>query len=300
MATFSVVVTAKEDKEVIDFFISHYTRLGAQAISVYYDGAANFDIAPAGDHVSFVAMDAAFWAEQAEPRPQEFTDLQRRVYARAMAECQSDWLLVVDCDEMLYIDQPVGTLLDKLPLDIHAVRIRNVEAVWDSGSDAGADFGTTRFRHFARTHTQRSLQKLVYRGRWKYLKHGLAGHSAGKHFLRKDADVDVVGIHTSRSRSRGEAPWLDKFTSDEALICHFDAISARRWKTKMINRSGRRGGLTTVPEQRVRLIRHAAQLAAERPDELDSLFEKIYTLQASERRLLSAAGLLIERDISRA
>ena len=61
-----------------------------------------------------IECDAAFW-ELAGGRPAVLEDRQHLVIQAGLARCRSDWLLVVDADELVFGDRALPDFLDAIP-----------------------------------------------------------------------------------------------------------------------------------------------------------------------------------------
>jgi hypothetical protein len=160
-------------------------------------------------------------------------EAQAAIYNAAWKACQSDWLLVVDADEFVIGPEPICALLQAIPPDVDAIRIPTAEAVWGPGDDLDKEFGCTHLRTPI-PKGSRLMQRIVYGNLAPLFHMGLLGHTAGKHFVRREARIDTVRLHNSLKDGRPVGQWAAAATPKGRgfILAHFDAIGFERWREK--------------------------------------------------------------------
>jgi len=118
---FEVVAMALAPARHLAAFTDHYRAKHPARIRIYFDGEDAPDPVQVGlDPKDLIVCDAAFWATRGG-RPQAVEDRQRVVYAEAYSTLASDWLLVVDIDEMILGDVDVSAVLGAVAAEREAV-----------------------------------------------------------------------------------------------------------------------------------------------------------------------------------
>ena len=294
---FSVAVLVKEDMELIRVFAAYYVGLGAQEVMIFYDGVPDFPSPSFGPNVSFVQCDDTFWATQIESKGAILEERQSAIYRHAQARCTSEWMLIVDCDELLMCDAPVAELLRTVPHSVDILRVPNVEAVCLSDQEEDANFGALGFRRPAQGRLNRKVLKLVYGQDVRFLGKGLAGHSAGKQFLRSRAQFEEIGLHDSTTLDKQIGRWITEFSQTQTLIAHFDAVSFDQWVRKFTRRHQMGKTVAHMRATRSQLVDVIADTAQLSSDDLRGRYRRLYRLSGFQYALLRLFGLAFKRNV---
>jgi hypothetical protein len=297
MATFSVVIVAKEDRSIIDRLVDYYLGIGAKQITVYYDGTAEFEPVERPGLFTFVQCTDYFWKELGTVRPDALEQRQAALYGHALDRSDADWLLLVDTDEILAGDEPVAQALDRIPAGVDVLRVPNAEAIWSPDDDPNVDFGARCFRWPIKGRRGRLLSRLVYGRFHRFLESGVAGHSSGKQFLRTNRRYRKIRLHSSIPEAGGSVRWIGEFSGGRFFIAHFDAISFEQWKRKFLRRYERPQEVPTMRSARLNLVNLIGATSQGSDADLEQLFRRIYCLTRPQIALLKLFKLAFRRDI---
>ncbi len=299
MAEFSVVTMVRDDPAIIERFARHHEALGAQAVFICFDGYEPPDVLK-GPRRRLITINDAFWTDKGMPRPDALEARQHAAYINCLALCESEWLLVADCDEFVIGEGPVCALLDAVPDDIDAIRLRTAEAIWGPGDRLDAMWGST---HFRLAFESRLLWVLL---RWPvyglsagFLRRGLIGHVGGKQFVRTGRGIDEIRAHTSFAEGRMVTRWAD--TLGKAChgfhIAHFDAIGLARWRAKWEKRVSGIGRVDHMRAARNRQLSAIAAAFEKGGQEPEKLFARFYRLDGWRYTMLRLLGLAFRRPV---
>lgn len=305
--SFSVTLCARESLSVLRSFVEYYQRAGAEQIFLYIDDEKEVSDAACGALkpyrlVSVTGCDGDFWKkEYPDEDVPTLTQKQVALRDRAIALNKSDWLFFCDADEFIVGDQPIGKALAQVPKSFHGVRLKNSEAVWGPGDDIAQPFGSTyerfsfkskgRFMSRKKKPIRNLISILVYGRDWREMEKGAAGHSKGKHFLRRGVYPDASTSHVSTVDGKN-TPWMPQEISEQHNwhVVHFDAISLQRWQEKW---QGRLSGRTNNGQIGISRVgqRKAASLAFQK-GKAHRLFRRYYEINRWQKFILIRLGLL--------
>lgn len=290
----------RESPDVIRRFARYYLSAGAAEVLVYHDGPPP-DLGEADlPGLVVVACDADFWSGQAGGRPEALEDRQAAIYRVGLDRCRSDWLLVVDADEYVFGDRPIGRFLDGVPDGADAVLLPTAEAVWGPGDDLDRPFGSTCFRTRWRSDTLwRRLRRPIYGEVAHFMRRGLVGHIGGKMFLRAGREYSV--IRNNAAERGGVVISRPADEVDPALrgmyLGHFDAIGPARWTEKWRRRIERETLAVGMTETRTSQMAAVEARLAEGDAATRALFRRLYALGPVQFAVLRRMGLAFRRDI---
>jgi hypothetical protein len=301
VASFATVSLVHESPEVLGRFVDYYRRAGASEIFIYWDGGAAPALAPAPG-LTIIVCDEAFWAALRGGRPEGLEERQSAVYLDGTARCTSDWALIVDADEFVFGDRRIPDFLDAVPSGVDSVSLPSAEAVWGPGDPEGQAFASSYFRLPWRSNRLWSaLRRPFYGGVARYMQQGLAGHTAGKQFLRAQRRYSWIRNHSAeRDGKRVTRPATSLGDALGGMyLGHFDAIDFERWSEKWRQRIGGR----TLARRMTPLRNGQMSLIAARMGEGESatrtLFTRFYRLSRPQYALLASLGYAFRREIFR-
>lgn len=297
MASFCVVLWAKEEKHVLDRVVDYYLERGAHRVAVFFDGDPGFEIDPRDGRLEFVAANEAFWADLQGARPDNHEARQDTIYRHAISQRPEDWILFIDCDEYLVCERPIAEALGQLPDEIEIMRVRNVEAIWGPGDDREAHLGARWFRRPAGSRWKNQLLRFVYPGLREVMTQGLVGHSQGKHFVRSRRTYARTNAHWSSYADGRPAEWAHDLIKDAMFVCHYDAMSFDLWQKKLRYRLMMRSTFVRVNARRERMVDLFQNAATHGEPAIRTLFERLYCVTGLRLKLLQALGLAFRRDI---
>lgn len=305
--SFSVTLCARECVSVLRAFVEHYQLAGAEQIFLYIDDTKEVSdevteaLAPYG-FVTVQGCDEAFWKEAyPDEKVPSLPQKQEALRDRTIAMNTSDWLFFCDADEFIIGDRPIGAALAQLPDDMKGVRLKNSEAVWGPEDDITKPYGCTyeRFSFGTRKRLKgdageklRILAAVLIYGRdWRGMVKGVAGHSMGKHFLRRGAYPESSTSHLSVFDGK-RVPYLPPSIQSQHdwHVVHFDAISLKRWQEKW---QGRLSGSTNMGLVGVsRFAQFEAARRAFQKGNSRELFRRYYSVNRWKRFILTRMRLL--------
>ncbi|MCB1418178.1 MAG: glycosyltransferase family 2 protein [Notoacmeibacter sp.] len=299
MAGFSVVTMVREDPAIIEHFARYYAALGADRIFICFDGyTPEPELAAQGREL--VVVDEDFWRIAGISRPDALEARQHAAYAHCLARCETDWLLVVDCDEYVFGPRPVATFLDGVPQDVDGIRLRTAEAVWGEGDELSEPWGSSHFRlAFENRLLWHVLRWVVYGTSARFFHRGMIGHVGGKQFVRTGRGVDEVRAHVSFRDGRMITRWADSLSTNAKgfHVGHFDAVGLPRWRAKWEKRFsgiGRVDHMRPARRGQVRAIKRAFGKGGHAPE---ILFSRFYGLAGWRYKLLESLGLAFRRPL---
>ncbi|SPF78550.1 hypothetical protein ALP8811_02477 [Aliiroseovarius pelagivivens] len=297
--SFSVILCARESLPVLRVFVEHYQRAGAEQIFLYIDDTKEVSDAVAEGlkpyaFVTVKGCDEAFWKEVYPD--EDVPSLQQKQFALrdgAIALNKSDWLFFCDADEFIAGDRPIGMALAQLPESFPGVRLQNSEAVWGPDDDISQPFGCTyeRFRFSRKQRRTKIVPMLVYGKDWREMVKGTAGHSLGKHFLRRGAYPEDSNSHYSKFDGK-RIPYFPSEICEQHnwRVVHFDAISLERWQEKWGGRLSGRTNNGNLGDSRIGQGQAADR--AFQTGKSQNLFRRYYKVNTWQKFMLMRLGLL--------
>jgi hypothetical protein len=225
-------------------------------------------------------------------------EAQATIYNAAFKACQSDWLLVVDADEFVFGPIPIRELLQMAPLETSAIQIPTAEAVWGPGDDINLDFGSTYFRTPI-PRASRLIQRIVYKDNADLFHMGLLGHYVGKHFVRKEAEIDSVTIHSSISKGRSISRHVKRISpvGRRFYVAHFDAIGFDRWKKKWSLRYTGATNMLDLSSKRTRQMKIVKDGINQGEETAKKVFSKLNSINRIQWVILRMLGLAMKAAV---
>ncbi len=289
----------KEDPAVVAQFIKYYRALGAGHMHIYHDGPTDQLSDLRAEDVTITECDDDFWNSRGG-RPAGIEERQYAVYREGQMACQTEWMLVVDADEFVFGDRPVAQFLDWLPENVDSVRLPTAEAVWGPGDDINTPYGSSYFRLVWRNDlVWRFTRRLIYGKITPYLRNGLAGHIAGKQFVRTNRRYSRISNHTAERNDKLISVWAASLghAGSEMYVGHFDAIAYDRWKQKWLRRINGETEVSNLSGTRKSQMRAIAAAFAQGDAASRAIFTELYGLSRSRFRVLTALNCAFRRDI---
>lgn len=297
MTTFSVCSLVRETSDVVQRFVDHYRRLGAETIFIYFDQ----DVPDADVEVPDFSGDSdvdlrlctrAFWAGPQEQGVIGLDTKQMTTFHDAIRRNRSSWLLFCDADEFLTGTSALRETLERLPAEVKGIRIRNTEAVWATGDGSYDAFTCTHERRpFPRGLIGERLLPLLVYGRDRHeLRRGTTGHREGKQMLRRGVVPETVNVHTAVVDGQGLRFLHDLLPeARDCRIVHFDALGYDRWVSKW---SMRLNAVTRPVVTKLRRQQESRIGAAFRAGRTRRIFERYNTVNFWQRLVLARCNLL--------
>src|SRR6056297_580822 len=278
----TMVTIAREPLPVLDRFLRWHLGQAAARIMVLLDdhddpasaafaGDPRIDIRPCTD---------AFWSSIGLSPDARFTRRQRAVMNRAYAEVAEGWILVLDADELMWVqDRPLPAALAEVPENTTTIRVLSAEQV--TLADGREAFRRPVSR--AEVNEIYGADAALFRPR-----HGLVGHPEGKSIHRAgQADIRLK-LHWAVDHA-GTAIEGPVWGADErAYLIHYVAPGYDRWRAKMDWRAGAHGFAGPLKDRIAAIAAQEAPQAGYR-----ALYDRLHNLTEAEETALDAAGGLL-------
>jgi hypothetical protein len=300
--SFMVVAMMREEPSIIMRFIEFYLRSGAEQILIYFDGILSDRgnvLKPDQHKVQIIECTSEFWRTNCNGRPDSLEGAQIIIYSIAHSRCRCDWLLIVDSDEFVAGPRSIRSLLSSVPDGIDSIRIRTAEAIWGPGDDVSVEFGSSYFRTALPRRGAELLSRILYGKYAPLFRFGMLGHTAGKHFLRRKARVDQIGIHLSRLRGQSIGVWAHELSPNnlQYVVAHFDAISFDRWCEKWRRRIASETIAEDMASQRIAQMKLIKGTSASGEDWLWKMFRILNSISRWQYVILVLLGTVMRIDI---
>lgn len=239
--SWSVASTIRAPRHQVDKFISHYIKLGADKVYVFFDDAnfSDYNKSLFGSRVETTICDEKYWASipnlppvpKIKGRPDTVEIRQHINMLTARKQMDSEWLLHVDVDELVYARKKVSSVLSDFSENVFSVVLRTLEAVYDTVAGPEEDFKTYYFRRFSRNDSILSnffdteIKSVSWGGYW--------GVTTGKTFVRKDPEIKRMSVHRPVPLA---ANLFENVETDFLDMLHFEGQSYPSFKEKSLLR----------------------------------------------------------------
>ncbi|WP_460272597.1 glycosyltransferase family 2 protein [Celeribacter sp. ULVN23_4] len=282
--TWQVACILKEDLKVTLRFVAWYLDMGADRVTLLFDDPNDPAIELLQDlpRVECLPCTEAFWKERIGVRPgARFTRRQNAALTHIYRNTEQDWLLNVDADELLYIDQGMDGFLAAQPEDVDYVRIGPVEKVLQEDEDSLC----------LRARMDKDALETVHGEEAKYFarfRRGMVGHPEGKSIIRAGLDVQKLRQHWPKPRD-GEA-FRERLVpaSKDAMLIHLLGEDEAVWKDKIAWRMDSWGFAPAIKEHI-----QAALETSERDAALTEIYDAFFRADAAKLARLKEQGALI-------
>lgn len=243
LSNWSVVTTAKSDKEVIDIFIDHYIKAGVSEIFIYLDDSADSFIKDAyfnNTKVKIYVCDKVFWSIDYKfncfkfvGRPDGVEDRQCHNIVHALSKTTAKWIASVDIDELIYCEKNISSVLNSVPNNIYSLRLKPFEATYLNAPPQTYQeaFSTRYFKHLTKRNDVFFWNDILP----KNVMHntGFIGHISGKYFIRSDEPLKLPSIHYPQPL---DTTLITNFRVDDLKLLHYEALTVDYFIKKSLNR----------------------------------------------------------------
>lgn len=276
-------------------FVAHHLDLGADYMYVYLDEPNRRAFRSLRQHpkVRVRICDDAFWQKRGRNRPEKH-QLRQTVHATFVyRNTDLDWLAHLDMDEFLWSAKPVAELLQDIPQDIPAVRMRPVEAI------AGDD--DLYKAHIPRSPQREALVETLYPNYGGFVLGGFLSHVQGKLFVRTGMENLNYRIHNLFQNKKilpvkTELPQID--------LCHRHAPSWDHWQAHLrfrMDRGSYQAGMSpNMPRDRggLNMNELLSWIEAEQgPDGLRAFYNEMSATDPDVRARLEDHDLIRHRPL---
>jgi len=201
-------------------FVAYHLDLGADRIYIYLDehDRRAFRTLRRHPQVSVRSCDDAFWQRRKREKPPKHQVRQTVHATYTYNHTDLDWLAHIDLDEFLWPHAPIRDLLRAVPDEVHAVRVRPVEAM-----SCGEDL----YKAFIPPSPERErLVASIYPNYGPFVLGGFLSHVQGKLFVRtgmKNLNYRIHNLFQNKELlpCKTELPQIE--------LCHRHAPSWDHW-----------------------------------------------------------------------
>ncbi len=291
----AAVATVDEPAPLVVAMVLHHLAQGAQAFHLFLD-RPNTEVSQmlADEPRCLVTVcDDAYWAATEQgSRPSRTTLRQCLNAQRAYSETDAEWLLHCDADEFLADGAGLQDDLQRISAHPTAsiLRLPVAERVFRRGQTDGVWSGVFRV---ARRRRMALIGRLIYGQTSGFLNEGMSGHCVGKALVRTGRDW-VMGVHGPEGALGDRAAWKEHWMDAHAAkILHFDAITVRHWRSKLLRKVhvlGREGLGYHAPARRRLMLAISDRVENTKP--IDDIVDDVLTITARQERMLALAGML--------
>ena len=280
--TWSVATVTRNTPFEFLRFMSWYLELGATKIYVVFHQTDDPNMALVRDHPRIVSMPL-------DPDLQTkigieddgIAKLQDQMGNYVYTLIEEDWMLRLDCDELLYSrDKAVADILTAIPEERLTAVVRPAEnTVLD---DAPAS-------HHFRLPMNEDQLSLTYGDEAEMMQKraGLIGHLFGKSFHRTGIPGLLVGEHNARLPDGKTRTLNQKFDASTGVyVLHFNGADYDIWR----NRVEFRAGAASFPPALTARINHVLQMTDGKEEALRALYDRINTFDTVRRAAMEQAG----------
>lgn len=280
--TWSVATVTRNTPFEFLRFMSWYLELGATKIYVVFHQTDDPNMAFVRDHPQIVSLplepDLIAKIGLADDGIAQLQD-QMGNYVYTLIE--EDWLLRLDCDELLYTsNEPVADLLTAIPAERLTAVVRPAENTVLDG------VGTA---HHFRLPMNEGQLRLTYGDDAEMMQKraGLIGHLFGKSFHRTRLPGLLVGEHNARLPDGKTRTLNQKFDAKTGVyVLHFNGADYDIWR----NRVEFRAGAASFPPALTARINTILAMSDGKEEALRALYDKINAFDEPRRAAMAAAG----------
>lgn len=285
-ASWAIVTIAREPPEVIRRFVAWHLDQGASRIVIHFDDPDDPCIAMVAHlpQVEPVRCTPEFWDSLGISRQKRRMNfIQNAVRKHGYDRAGESWVLPLDADELMLAGpgRSISRLLGDAPEDDRVIQVRPAEVVSVADGDGYDAF---------RVPMNRDECRQIYGDFWQFMvrNQGLAGHNAGKSFVR-------TGLAPFRMRPHWiEAPGGERIIdrvldrNDGFYLLHYVDSGYDDWRRKLEYRVRLKG-------YRPRLRERLGQVL-ERGDEADIRrhYGLMHSFDAQQTETARQLGLLFE------
>lgn len=225
--TWCVVALTRNSPDDFRRFVAWYLELGASRIHLYFHD-------PDDPNIALVEQDERFVVNRVSDEllnelnadRERLSQLQDLIGTHAYDRTDTDWILRVDVDELLYPgkDRSVSDLLGELPKEILTLLFEPAEHIIGKKSD-----GQLRFRSVMSSETLEAVYGAfadLVRSRM-----GLIGHRMGKSISRTGIEGFQIRTHVGRYPERSTIVKRPRAVSRfGSYLLHFNAVNYETWR----------------------------------------------------------------------
>ncbi|NVO55477.1 glycosyltransferase family 2 protein [Rhodobacteraceae bacterium B1Z28] len=295
MTTWGIVSMVRGPADDILRFAAHHLDLGANFLYIYMDepNRRAFRVLRQHPKIRVRICDDTFWQKRNRNRPEKH-QIRQTVHATfTYRNTNLDWLAHIDVDEFLWSSEPIADLLQTVPADKPAVRVRPIEAL-----AGGEDLYKA---HIPNSPDREALVEALYPNYGAFVQGGFLSHVQGKLFVRTGLENLNFRIH-NLFQNKKLLPC--KFEVPQIELCHRHAPDWGHWAAhyqfRMDRGSYQPDMSPNVPREQGGLNKNELHSWIEAEHGLDGLrafYDEMSGVDPAVRARLQAHGLIKHRPL---
>ena len=293
--SWGIVATIRAPLDDILRFAAHHIDLGADRLHLFLDEPNRRTVRVLRRHpkVEIRVCNDDYWQRRGRERPDKHQVRQSFNANFIYDQTNLDWLAHIDVDEFLWPASPICDLLEDIPPDIPAIRIRPIEALAGDG-----DLYKTQL---PKGSDGLALAGVIYPKYGGFVQGGFLSHVQGKLFVRKGLPNLKNRIHDLYQNNR-LLPCKTEMTQID--LCHRHAPDWDHWLAHYrfrLERGSYQAGLTpNLPRERGGLNKFELLSWIEAENGLDGLRDFYDEISAADPKILARLkehGMLRHRPL---
>lgn len=296
MDDIGIISTVKAPTLQLYLFVNYHLNIGVDHIILFFDDPEDVGITSFSQYprVTVISCSSEYWKERIGDRPESIEERQI-VNVNQGAEYLSlkkcNWLIHIDCDELLNTSQPIKKVIGGFNADV--IRFSVLEAVAEQ-EKYDHIFIPTLFKKKARKLQISVAQRFgcsnaIFDGEY------FRGHTASKAAVRIIPKMKgEYGIHGPKKSLCNRVGKTDKIQ-----LLHFDCVSIDEWKMKWDRRIDGTGMALRMRDNRKDQMLLYENAKKEGNETLSIMFNKMHNIRKKERPILYVLGMLTRINLDK-
>jgi hypothetical protein len=264
------VTTLKADLAQTLAFANYHLNIGVDWIVLFFDNPADPAIDSLRSHsrVTCIPCDDEYWRSHDESAIHSIESKQIANATRALDMARErgfQWIVHIDCDELLYSNESIQAILSDTDADIVTFDIR--EAV-PKREHYERPFVDIHLFKKPITKTQQSLARTLGCRNAFYREEYFRGHLVSKSAVRVNSSITRMGIHSPEADANAVKAAITK----KIVLLHFDSHDFERWKLKWEQRSSGQTKVVRIRSNR----QHQLEAFASAHQQGDAALRRLY------------------------
>lgn len=283
--TWHVGAILKEPLHVTLGFVSWFLDSGADRITVLFDDPSDpaIPVLASEPRVHAIACDDTFWRSIKMKPTARFVRRQNHAMTWLYHQCEADWFLNIDGDELVYIPEgDVRGMLDAQPDHVLSLRVLTAETV--CLTETGGHAFRMQMGNKQRRRVYGADADLFPTGR-----NGLLGHADGKSFTRTGIEGLKLRQHWPVQPDKTNLPQKRLSAEQGVHLLHCIGDDYDQWRSKVEWRSGSHG----FPENLKPLVTEILA-APDREPRLRDLYERLHCADEERVQAMTREGVLLQ------
>ena len=296
MDTIGIISTVKAPTKQLYLFVNYHLNIGVDHIILFFDDAEDVGMKSFSQYaqVTTIACSSKYWEERTGDRPKSIEERQIENVnqgAEYLSLKNCNWLIHIDCDELLNTLQPLKQVIGRYKSDV--IRFLVLEAVAEQENYDNI-FIPTLFRKEPqkiqiKIATKLGCSQAIFDGEY------FRGHTASKSAVRIIPEFkNKYKIHSPES-----LPGITVVNTDLIQLLHFDCVSIDDWKLKWDRRIDGTGLAINMRDNRKKQMSLYEKAKKEGHESLSLLFNKMHNIRKRERPILYILGMLTRIKIDK-